>query len=60
MFVQAVVHRLCASYRYWHFWPTIALLRYTRGSNLDVFLGITYEAEGGASQTPFMEEEDRR
>ena len=48
-----------ASDRYWHRWRTKALLRH-RGSNLNVFLGVTYDAEGGARQTPFMEEEDRR
>jgi hypothetical protein len=61
MIVQEVVRRLCASYRYWHFWPTIALLRHTGGSNLNIFLGTTDDAaEGDASQAPFMEEEVRR
>lgn len=45
--------------------PVLAMLAHEtllrhRGSNLNVFLGVTFDAEGGARQTPFMEEEDRR
>jgi hypothetical protein len=50
--------RLYASYRFWHCWHTQALLRYT-GCDFEVF-GTGDDAEPGASQAPFMEEEDRR
>jgi hypothetical protein len=49
--------RLHASYRSWHCWRTKALLRYTV---CDFGVSGTDDAEPGASQTPFMEVEDRR
>jgi len=59
MIDQEVVRWLCASHRPSHSWCTKTFLR-GRGSNLNVFLGITYDAEGDARRTPFMEAEDRR
>jgi hypothetical protein len=58
MIDQQGVRWLYASHRPPHSWCTKAFLR-GRGSNLSVFLGIAYEAEGDARHTPFMEAEDR-
>lgn len=59
MIDQEMVRCLCASHRFSHSWCTKAFLR-GRGSNLNIFLGITYDTEGDARHTPFMEAEDRR